>query len=67
MPAIIKPLCLALLALLIVSGAEAASCPGQGPLAVQVLGSGGPIADDGRASTAYVVWTPTTRPTCRRC
>ena len=23
---------------------------------LQVLGSGGPIADDGRASTAYVVW-----------
>jgi ribonuclease BN (tRNA processing enzyme) len=56
MPAIIKPLCLALLALLIVSSAEAASCPEQGPLALQVLGSGGPIADDGRASTAYVVW-----------
>ncbi|MEM9529807.1 MAG: MBL fold metallo-hydrolase [Pseudomonadota bacterium] len=25
-------------------------------LAVQVLGSGGPIADDGRASTGYLVW-----------
>lgn len=29
--------------------------PGEG-VAVQVLGSGGPIADDARASTAYVVW-----------
>jgi ribonuclease BN (tRNA processing enzyme) len=26
------------------------------PLAVQVLGSGGPIADDDRASAAYLVW-----------
>lgn len=25
-------------------------------MAVQVLGSGGPIADDGRASSAYLVW-----------
>ncbi|MEM9057738.1 MAG: hypothetical protein AAGD86_09690, partial [Pseudomonadota bacterium] len=25
-------------------------------LAVQVLGSGGPIADDGRASSSYVLW-----------
>jgi len=27
-----------------------------GPIAVQVLGSGGPIADDDRASTAYLLW-----------
>lgn len=31
-----------------------ASCTSQ--LAVQVLGSGGPIADDARASSAYLVW-----------
>jgi len=35
--------------------AAAGSCPGEG-IAVQVLGSGGPIADDARASTAYMVW-----------
>lgn len=58
MPDLFKPLCLALLALAIASGAEAgaASCPNVGMPAVQVLGSGGPIADDGRASTAYLVW-----------
>lgn len=31
-------------------------CPAPDGVAVQVLGSGGPIADDARASTAYVVW-----------
>lgn len=31
-------------------------CPADEGLALQVLGSGGPIADDGRASTAYVLW-----------
>ncbi len=31
-------------------------CPPAAGIAVQVLGSGGPIADDARASTAYVVW-----------
>ncbi len=31
-------------------------CPSAEGVAVQVLGSGGPIADDARASTAYVVW-----------
>lgn len=31
-------------------------CPPARGLALQVLGSGGPIADDGRASTAYIVW-----------
>lgn len=33
-----------------------ASCPQPQGVALQVLGSGGPIADDGRASTGYVVW-----------
>ncbi len=29
---------------------------GQSPMALQVLGSGGPIADDGRSSSGYIVW-----------
>jgi ribonuclease BN (tRNA processing enzyme) len=53
----LKLLCLSLLALLLASSAEAAaSCSTADPLAVQVLGSGGPIADDGRSSAAYLVW-----------
>jgi len=36
-------------------GPAAAACGAHG-LAVQVLGSGGPIADDGRASSGYLVW-----------
>jgi len=58
MPALFKQICLALLTVALAIGAEtqASSCPGDSPLAVQVLGSGGPIADDGRASTAYLVW-----------
>lgn len=37
------------------SGAPAqASCPGS--FAVEVLGSGGPIADSARASSSYIVW-----------
>lgn len=32
------------------------SCVPQKGVAVQVLGSGGPIADDGRASSSYLVW-----------
>ncbi|WP_439107988.1 MBL fold metallo-hydrolase [Congregibacter sp.] len=31
-------------------------CPSESGVAVQVLGSGGPIADDARASSAYLVW-----------
>jgi len=57
MPAMLKLLCLSLLALLLASSADAgASCSTADPLAVQVLGSGGPIADDGRSSAAYLVW-----------
>jgi ribonuclease BN (tRNA processing enzyme) len=33
-----------------------AQCPPQAGVALQILGSGGPIADDGRASSGYVVW-----------
>jgi len=41
------------------SGAVAAAGPAacaDSDLAVQILGSGGPIADDGRASASYLVW-----------
>ncbi len=31
-------------------------CPPPDDAALQVLGSGGPIADDGRASSSYIVW-----------
>ncbi len=34
----------------------AAGCVPREGVALQVLGSGGPIADDGRASSAYLVW-----------
>jgi ribonuclease BN (tRNA processing enzyme) len=45
-------------ALLIPAGAATAaeSCPASAGVSVQVLGSGGPVADDGRASSAYLVW-----------
>ena len=33
-----------------------AECPPSDGIALQVLGSGGPIADDGRASSGYLVW-----------
>ena len=32
------------------------SCPVEKGITLQVLGSGGPIADDGRASAGYLVW-----------
>ena len=35
---------------------EAPPCPPASGIAVQVLGSGGPVADDERASSAYLVW-----------
>lgn len=38
------------------STAIAAQCGQSSPLALQVLGSGGPIADDARASTSYLLW-----------
>ena len=34
----------------------AEECPAPSGVTVQVLGSGGPIADDGRSSSAYLVW-----------
>jgi len=32
------------------------TCPAANGISLQVLGSGGPIADDARASSAYLVW-----------
>ncbi|MDJ0750658.1 MAG: MBL fold metallo-hydrolase [Woeseiaceae bacterium] len=46
---------LACLCLGAVGPTSAACSPAEG-VALQVLGSGGPIADDGRASTGYIVW-----------
>jgi ribonuclease BN (tRNA processing enzyme) len=36
--------------------ATAAACDGESGVVLQVLGSGGPIADDARASTGYLIW-----------
>ena len=36
--------------------AAGSECPPDRGVAVQILGSGGPIADDGRASSGYLVW-----------
>ena len=46
------------LALLMIAVAAQADprCESEGRIVLQVLGSGGPIADDGRASTGYLVW-----------
>jgi len=45
------------LVLMAASAAHAgASCPPAEGVALQVLGSGGPVADDGRASSGYLVW-----------
>lgn len=46
---------LAVLCVLLSSTANAATCGNDG-LALQVLGSGGPIADDSRASSGYLLW-----------
>ncbi len=41
---------------LLAQTSQAAECPSGPGLTLQVLGSGGPVADDGRASSAYLVW-----------
>lgn len=46
---------LALLMTAVTAQAEQ-GCESEGRIVLQVLGSGGPIADDGRASTGYLVW-----------
>jgi len=45
-------------ALLLLTGCASAAnqCEETSGLSLQILGSGGPVADDGRASSAYVVW-----------
>jgi ribonuclease BN (tRNA processing enzyme) len=45
-------------AMLLLTGCASAAnqCDETSGLSLQILGSGGPIADDGRASSAYVVW-----------
>ena len=48
--------CVAALLLVSACGKAAATCPPAEGVALQVLGSGGPIADDGRASSSYLVW-----------
>jgi len=48
-----------LLCILSVDGlanADPTGCPDPEGLTLQVLGSGGPIADDGRASSGYLIW-----------
>ena len=45
-----------LLGILAFGNALAASCSDAEGVVLQVLGSGGPIADDGRASTGYLLW-----------
>lgn len=40
----------------VASAASSASCPPATGIVLQVLGSGGPIADDARASSGYLVW-----------
>ena len=44
------------LLVLLWSAVPAVACPGSAPLALQVLGSGGPELDDRRASSGYLVW-----------
>ncbi len=48
----------ALAALLLLAAGQAPAAPDCGVegVALQVLGSGGPIADDGRASAGYLIW-----------
>jgi len=40
----------------LVCQAQQRGCPAPAGVSLQILGSGGPIADDGRASTSYLVW-----------
>jgi ribonuclease BN (tRNA processing enzyme) len=54
-----RHVCIFVLALLLIPlndfSASAQSCTGN-PLAVQILGSGGPILDPSRASSSYLLW-----------
>jgi len=46
----------ALLTLTQACAQQTQTCPAANGVSLQVLGSGGPIADDARASSAYLVW-----------
>jgi len=46
----------AVLAVSAAGEATQAECNARDGVALQILGSGGPIADDGRASSGYIVW-----------
>lgn len=49
-------LLLSTLVVLSTGAGATAACRSDAGITLQVLGSGGPIADDGRASTGYVIW-----------
>jgi len=49
-------LLLATIVVLTGTPAASAACRSEAGVTLQVLGSGGPIADDGRASSGYLVW-----------
>lgn len=52
----VAALLFALIPMLISCARAEPGCQPRSGVTLQVLGSGGPIADDGRASSAYVVW-----------
>ena len=52
----VRPLLVLIAALSACSAAAGEHCPPPRGVALQVLGSGGPIADDARASAGYLVW-----------
>ncbi len=52
-----KSLLIVFIGIIALPDARAAdSCPAGPGVALQILGSGGPIADDGRASSGFLVW-----------
>ena len=50
------PILILMCATLAAAATTPPACPPAAGVAVQVLGSGGPIADDARASSGYLVW-----------
>jgi ribonuclease BN (tRNA processing enzyme) len=56
MPRVATLIFLLCITLAAASNGRAAECPPAKGVALQVLGSGGPVADDGRASSGYLVW-----------
>lgn len=53
---LIYPILLLVFNLTSASADTTTPCPPDNGVVLQVLGSGGPIADDGRASSSYLVW-----------